>query len=66
MEREKYYESALIMLREEILFGLPFSCLHTQKKKIKILAYLLVDIPKDFAEKFKYLFISNYCTLVNK
>lgn len=42
--------SALIVLREDdILFGLPVSCLHTQKKKtIKVCAYLLVDMPKNF------------------
>jgi hypothetical protein len=58
------------MLREEdILFGLPVSCLHTQKKKkktIKLCAYLLVDMPNNFAEKFKDLFTSNYCILVSK
>jgi hypothetical protein len=56
------------MLREEaILFGLPGSCMHRQKKKtIKVRAYLLVDMPKYFAKKIKKLFISNYCMLVSK
>jgi hypothetical protein len=52
---------------EDILFGLPVSCLHKQKKMmIKVRAYLLVDIPKNFAEKFKNLFTSNYYMLVSK
>lgn len=47
------------MLREEdILFGLPVTCLHTQKKKtIKVRAYLEVDMSKNFAEKFKNLLL---------
>ena len=50
-----------------MLFGLPVSCLHTQKKEtIKVRAFLLVDISKNFAEKFKYLFTSIYCMLVSK
>jgi hypothetical protein len=34
--------------------------------KVKVRAYLLVDMPKNFAEKFNNLFNSNYCILTNE